>query len=69
MESTWYRAEATLGKVAEPTHWAMFLKYDLRVWLFGLRIDPDPSWFSFSLGCGPLEFEFYYWRQPVQILQ
>ena len=69
-EKSWHRAEFTLrdsGDDREGTVSA-YLRYDLCVWTFGLRFEPDPCWYDFHIDVGPIELSFIYWRRYVAVL-
>jgi hypothetical protein len=68
--NAWYRASTTLfdrnQKIGTIT---VYFDYDLRCWLFGVSMDPDPCWYDFRLSLGPVGVSFTYWRRPVFFLQ
>lgn len=69
MKPTWYRISATLfNDTQEPGTVTVFFDYDIRVWVVGIRFDPDPSWYSLHFELGPISISFDYWRRYVSML-
>lgn len=69
MKATWCRVSTTLfDRDQRPGTVTVFFDYDLRCWLFGVSLDPDPSWYDLKFSFGPIGLSLNYWRRQVYLL-
>ena len=68
MKPNWHRASVTLiNNSQEPGGVTVYFDYDLRCWLFGISISPDPYWYDLKISLGPIGFSLMYWRRYAYV--
>lgn len=68
MRATWHRVSLGVDSGDKKAGTvSFFFDYDLRCWLFGISIDPDPSWFDLKISLGPIGLSLMYWRRSAYL--